>query len=191
MPPKVRILGISGSLRKGSTNTGLLRAAAMVRPPDTELEIATLHGIPPFNPDEELHPVEALRALKTKVRAADAILFAVPEYNFSVSGVLKNAIDAVSRPSSDNPWGGKPAAIIGASVGFAGTERAQLHLRQTFVTLDMHPLAQPEVHVTFNSQKFDADGNLTDPEARKQVAALLVALVAWTRRLRGESGQPP
>ena len=186
MSSTVKILGISGSLRKHSTNTGLLRAAAGVLPPDTELEIVTLHGVPPFNQDEELAPVDAVRSLKEKVRAADAILFAVPEYNYSVAGVLKNAIDYGSRPPSDNVWAGKPVAMVGASVGMMGTGRAQMHLRHSFVTLNMWPLAQPEVQVTFNSKKFDAQGDLTDPDVRDHVRALLVAFVAWTRLLRGE-----
>ncbi|HUZ79241.1 MAG TPA: NADPH-dependent FMN reductase [Thermoplasmata archaeon] len=190
MPSTVHILGISGSLRTHSTNTGLLRAAAGVLPPDTELEIVTLHGIPPYNQDEELAPVDAVRSFKSKVRAADAILFAVPEYNYSVAGVLKNAIDWASRPPTDNVWPDKPVAMIGASVGMMGTGRAQLHLRQSFVTLNMHPLSQPEVQVTFNSKKFDAQGNLTDSDAREHVRALLVAFVAWTRLLRGEPSAP-
>ncbi len=190
MPNIVKILGISGSLRKQSTNTGLLRAAAGELPPDTELEIVTLHGIPPFNPDDELDPVEPVRSFKAKVRAADALLFAVPEYNYSVSGVLKNAIDYGSRPPTDNVWTGKPVAMMGASVGMMGTGRAQLHLRQSFVTLNMHPLSQPEVQVTFNAKKFDADGNLTDPEVRARLRPLLAELVTWTRLLRGDSVRP-
>lgn len=190
MSTTVRILGISGSLRKHSTNTGLLRAAAGELPPGAELEILTLHGIPPFNQDEELKPVEAVRSFKEKVRAADAVLFAVPEYNYSVSGVLKNAIDHGSRPPTDNVWNDKPVAMIGASVGMSGTSRAQLHLRQSFVTLNMHPLSKPEVQVPFNSQKFDEQGNLIDPEVRERIRGLLIALVAWTRLLRGEGTLP-
>ncbi|MFZ0699100.1 MAG: NADPH-dependent FMN reductase [Thermoplasmata archaeon] len=187
MPSTVKILGISGSLRKASTNTGLLRAAARELPGDTEFEILTLHGIPPFNQDDELAPVEPVRTLKAKVRAADAILFAVAEYNYGVSGVLKNAIDYGSRPPTDNVWDGKPVAMMGASVGMMGTGRAQLHLRHSFVTLNMHPLSQPEVQVTFNSKKFDAQGNLTDPEVRAHLRPFLVAFVAWVRLLRGEA----
>jgi len=190
MSTSVKILGISGSLRKASTNTGLLRAAAAELPPDTELEIVTLHGIPPYNQDEELTPVDAVRSFKAKIRAADAILFAVPEYNYSVAGVLKNAIDWASRPPTDNVWQGKPVAMVGASVGMMGTGRAQLHLRQSFVTLNMRPLSQPEVQVAFHSKKFDAQGNLTDPDAREHVRVLLGAFAEWTRLLRGEPSAP-
>ena len=113
-----------------------------------------------------------------KVRAADAILIATPEYNYSMPGVLKNALDWGSRPYGDNAWDNKPVAIMGASPAMQGTSRAQYHMRQVFVYLNMHPLNQPELMVGTASDKFDATGLLTDPKARKKIAELLVALVA-------------
>ena len=114
------------------------------------------------------------------------MLFVTPEYNYSVPGVLKNAIDWVSRPYGDSAWSGKPAAVMGASVGALGTARAQYHLRQTLVFLDMPTLNQPEVMIGSAHKRFDESGALTDETSRKLVAQLLAALVALTRRLRGD-----
>ena len=124
--------------------------------------------------------------MKQKVRAADAILFVTPEYNYSIPGVLKNAIDWASRPYGDSAWEGKPVAMMGASIGMIGTARAQYHLRQSCVFLNMFPLNQPEVMIANASQKFDQQGNLTDQLTRDKIAELLQALVVWTRRLNME-----
>ena len=123
--------------------------------------------------------------MKTKVRAADAILFVTPEYNYSVPGVLKNAIDWASRPYGDSAWTGKPAAVMGASVGTLGTARAQYHLRQTFVFLNMHALNQPEVMISNAAERFDQQGNLTDEKTKGLIRQLLQGLIAWTDRLKG------
>jgi len=184
----VKILGISGSLRQTSHNTQLLRVAADLLPPGTELEIFDgLDEVPPFNEDDERAPPPRVVELKARVREADAILIATPEYNYSVPGVLKNAIDWASRPYGDNVWDGKPAALMGASPGSQGTARAQYHLRQSFVFLNMYPLNQPEVMISNASQRFDGQGHLTDEGLRTRIRQLLEALVAWTRRLRTES----
>src|SRR4030065_1261567 len=129
----ISILGFAGSLRKDSYNKSILRAAIEFLPKDTELEIFNLEGIPPFNQDIENQPPEKVREFKTKIRAADAILIATPEYNYSIPGVLKNAIDWASRPYGDNAFDGKPTAILGASIGMTGTGRAQDHLADTLV----------------------------------------------------------
>jgi chromate reductase len=121
--------------------------------------------------------------LKGKIREADAILIATPEYNYSIPGVLKNAIDWASRPYGDNAWDGKPVAIMGASVGATGTARAQYHLRQMFVFLNMHPVNKPEVMISSAAQRFDERGRLVDEMSRKLIGQLLEALVVWTRRL--------
>jgi chromate reductase, NAD(P)H dehydrogenase (quinone) len=186
MADKISILGFAGSLRKGSYNKALLRAALEMVPPDAQLETFDLQGIPPFSEEFEQQPVETLKLFKQKIRAADAILIATPEYNYSIPGVLKNAIDSASRPYGDNAWDGKPAAIMGASVGMLGTARAQYHLRQSMVFLNMYPLNRPEVMVPFAQNKVDGSGNLTDEETRKRIKALIEALVAWTRRLKGK-----
>jgi chromate reductase, NAD(P)H dehydrogenase (quinone) len=180
----VNILGFAGSLRKGSYNKALLRAAEELLPEETRLEIFDLEGIPPFNQELESRMPEKVKEFKAKIRAADAVLIATPEHNFSVPGVLKNAIDWASRPYPDNSFEGKPAAIMSASTGMLGGARAQYHLRQIFVFLDMHPLNKPEVFVTFASQKIDEQGRLTDETTRKVIKTLLEALVAWTKRLK-------
>jgi chromate reductase, NAD(P)H dehydrogenase (quinone) len=184
MNPPLTILGVCGSLRKGSFNRMALVAAQKLVPPDAKIEIADLHGIPPFNQDDEANPAAAVVEFKKRIRGADAILFATPEYNYGVPGVLKNAIDAASRPYGDSAWNGKPAAIISASGGVLGGARAQYHLRQSFIFLNMHPVNGPEVMIAKAQEKFDANGNLLDEPAKKLVAQLLQNLVDWTRRLK-------
>jgi chromate reductase len=142
MNKPIRILGIAGSLRQASYNRGALRAAAELVPEGAELEIFDLEGIPGFNQDEEQNPPEKVAELKRRIRESDAILFVTPEYNYSVPGVLKNAIDWASRPYGDSAWNGKPAAIMGASIGAIATARAQYHLRQMMVFLNMFPINQ-------------------------------------------------
>jgi chromate reductase len=180
----ISILGFAGSLRRGSYNKALLRAASELLPKGTKIEIFDLEGIPPLNQDFETTPPPIVKEFKAKIKAADAILIATPEYNYSFSGVLKNAIDWASRPHGDNSFEGKPAAIMSASIGMLGGARAQYHLRQSFVYLDMHPVNKPEVIVTFAPQKFDEKGNLTDETARKLIQELLENLVEWTLKLK-------
>ena len=181
---KISILGLAGSLRKGSYNKTLLRAAMEMVPADAELEIFDLEGLPPFNQDLENQPPEKVKEFKAKIRAADAILIATPEYNYSIPGVLKNAIDNASRPYGDNAFDGKSVAIMGASIGMLGTARAQYHLRQSLVFLNMYPLNQPEVMVPFAQEKIDQNGRVTDPKTREKIKELLEALVIWTRKLK-------
>jgi Predicted flavoprotein len=182
---QVRILGIPGSIRRNSYNKMLLRAASSLLPEGAIMEIyEDLHLIPPFNQDEERNPPEPVKELKRRIKEADALVFATPEYNYSVPGVLKNAIDWASRPYGDNSFDGKPAAIMSASIGMIGGARAQYHLRQMFVFLNMYPVNLPEVFVTFASQKFDSQGNLLDQDAKKFISMLLTNLVDWTRFLK-------
>lgn len=181
---KVKILGIAGSLRKGSFNKMLLKAALEVAPQEVELDIFDLEQIPPFNQDLENNPHQKVTELKEKVKGADGILIVTPEYNYSVPGVLKNAIDAASRPYGTNPFEGKPVAIMGASIGMLGTARAQYHLRQTLVFLNAFPLNQPEIMVPFAESKFDETGILTDETTREKVKELLAELVKWIRKLK-------
>jgi chromate reductase len=184
---EVRILGIAGSLRRGSYNRSALRAAASLLPEGASLEAFDLEGIPVFNQDLEDPLPARVAELKAGIRAADAVLICTPEYNYSIPGVLKNAIDWGSRPYGDNAWNGKPVAVMGASPGMAGTVRAQNHLRHCFVFLDMHPVNQPEVLIARAHERFDEQGNLTDAGTREIVGRLLAALVEWTRRLRGDA----
>ncbi len=184
MNKPVRILGIAGSLRRGSYNRAALRAATALVPENSVLEIFELDGIPGFNQDEEQNPPLKVVELKRRVREADAILFVTPEYNYSVPGVLKNAIDWASRPYGDNAWDGKPAAIMGASIGTIGTARAQYHLRQTFVFLNMYCMNRPEVMIGNAAQRFDESGNLKDEKTKELIRQLLENLVSWVERLR-------
>jgi chromate reductase len=185
MEKKFKILGFAGSLRKGSYNKALLRAALELVPEGVELETFDLEGIPLFNQDLENEPVEKVSEFKARIKAADAILIATPEYNYSIPGVLKNAIDCASRPYADNAFAHKPVAIMGASIGMIGTARAQYHLRQCFVFLSCFALNQPEVMVPFAQDKIDKDGKVIDQETRKLIRQLLESLVAWAKRLSG------
>jgi chromate reductase, NAD(P)H dehydrogenase (quinone) len=179
----VKVLGICGSLRKGSYNRAALRAASELLPDGMSLTAAEIADIPLYNEDVRQAgfppPVQRLREA---IAAADALLFATPEYNYSISGVLKNAIDWASRPP-DQPFNGKPVAITGATAGLWGTSRAQYHLRQSCVFLNMLPINKPEVLIAQAQNKFDAEGRLTDQTTRDLLAQLLVALRDWARRL--------
>lgn len=183
MNKPIRILGIAGSLRRESYNRGTLRAATELAPEGTTIEIFEIDGIPGFNQDDEQNPPEKVAELKRKIREADAILFVTPEYNYSVPGVLKNAIDWASRPYGDSAWNGKPAAIMGASIGAIATARAQYHLRQMMVFLNMFPVNQPEVMIGNCADKFDQQGNLTDETTKDIIRKLLENLVEWTHRI--------
>ncbi|MGO8991404.1 MAG: NADPH-dependent FMN reductase [bacterium] len=184
MNQKVHILGFAGSLRKQSYNKAILAVATETVPDDASLEVFDLEGIPPFNQDLELQPPDKVKEFKARIRAADAILIATPEYNYSIPGGLKNAIDWASRPYGDNAFDGKPVAVMGASIGTLGTARAQYDLRRSFVFLNMLPLNQPEVMVPFVQDKVDSKGRVTDENTRKRIKELLENLVAWTRRTK-------
>ena len=179
----VKILGIPGSLRKGSFNRKLVHVAQQLLQ-GASMDIFDINGIPPFSEDDEKNPPAKVTDFKAAIRRADAILFATPEYNYSIPGVLKNAIDWASRPYGDSAWLGKPAAIIGASIGRFGSARAQYHLRQVCVYLDMDVINQPEVMVGNASDMFDAQGKLTHESSRESLGELLQALVARTRLIR-------
>jgi chromate reductase len=177
------ILGIAGSLREGSYNRAALRAAQTLAPEGVTIETFDIKGLPGFSQDDETNPPAQVVELKQRIRDADAILFVTPEYNYSVPGVLKNAIDWASRPYGDSAWTRKPVAIMGASVGTLGTARAQYHLRQMFVFLNMFAVNQPEVMISQAHKHFDAEGNLTDDTAKKLISQLLEALVMLTKQL--------
>ena len=183
MSKSIAILGFAGSLRKDSYNKALLRAAMELMPKDASLEIFDLEGIPPFNQDLENRMPEKVREFKAKIKAANAILIATPEHNYSIPGVLKNAIDWASRPPGDNSFEEKPVAIMSASPGTFGGARAQYHLRQVLVSLNMHAINRPEVIVASVDEKIDEKGNLTDDKTRKKIMRLLENLVDWTKKL--------
>ncbi len=180
----IRIFGFAGSLRSGSYNKALLRAALELVPDDAELETFDLEGIVPFNQDHDKDPPAKVREFKAGIRAADAILIATPEYNYSIPGVLKNAIDWASRPYLENAFDGKPLGLMSASPGMIGGARAQYDLRRSCVFLNMYPLNRPEVIVPYCEDKIDQSGRVTDGHTREKIRQLLQALVTWTRRLR-------
>jgi chromate reductase len=180
----VRILGISGSLRSGSVNTATLRAAQELAPAGMTIDRFDIASIPLYNEDVRQQgfpaPVEDLRA---RIKAADGLLIVTPEYNYSIPGVLKNAIDWASRPP-EQPFDGKPIGVMGASGGIFGTGRAQYHLRQCFVFLNGLVMNRPEVMIPTAHAKFDANGALTDQPSRDFIAAHLVAFKAWVLRMK-------
>jgi len=185
MSKSLNILGFAGSLRKNSYNKALLHAALELLPTGAKLEIFDLKGIPPFNQDLERQPPSKVKEFKARIKAADALLIATPEYNYSVPGVLKNAVDWASRPYGDNAFEGKPVAIMSASIGMIGGARAQYHLRQSFVYLNMYPVNKPEVIVTYAPDKIDENGRLRDENTRKLIRELIESLISWTLNLKG------
>jgi chromate reductase len=183
----LRILGISGSLRRGSYNSAALRAAQELAPQGMSIDVFDIAPIPLYNEDVRQQgfpaPVEELRR---RLKEADGVLLVTPEYNYSIPGVLKNAIDWASRPP-EQPFDGKPIAIMGASPSALGTGRAQYHLRQCFVFLNGLVLNRPEVMIAQAQNRFDAEGKLTDQPTRDIIGALLTSFAAWVRRMRARS----
>ena len=187
MNKPINILGIAGSLRRQSYNRSALRAAKQLAPEGVTVNIFEIDGIPGFNEDDEKNPPAKVVELKKQIRAADALLIVTPEYNYFVPGVLKNAIDWASRPYGDSAWSGKPAAIMGASIGTIGTARAQYHLRQIFVFLNIFPINQPELMIGNAAERFDPQGNLTDEKTKEYIRELLQSLAEWTNKLSAQS----
>lgn len=181
---KLRILGISGSGRKRSYNTALLETAKELAPSNMVLEIYDVSDFPLYNQDLESRMPEQVKEFKRKIRDADAILIATPEHNYTITAVLKNAIEWGNRPPNDASWNEKPAAIMSASSGPRGGARAQLHLRQIMVDLNMHPINRPLLLVANADEKFDANMKLTDPQIRETLRNLLIRLEEWTSRIQ-------
>jgi chromate reductase, NAD(P)H dehydrogenase (quinone) len=175
------VLAFAGSLRRASYNRALLAAARDLAPAGMAIELYDLAALPMYNEDLEVDPPAAARDLRGQVRAADALLFATPEYNYSISGVLKNAIDWGSQPMGANVWDGKPAGILGVSVSSIGTARAQLHLRQCLSCLNVAVMPTPELLIGRAAEKFDAAG-LVDEATRGSFREFLAAFDRWTRR---------
>ena len=178
----IKVLGISGSLRKGSYNTALLRAAQQLVPEGVEIEIFDLKGIPLYDGDLEADgDPESVVELKDRIRQSDAVLFVTPEYNHGTSGVLKNAIDWASRDRGEGSLWDKPVAMMGAG-GMSGTSRAQLQLQITLAETGAHVMSKPGVLVASAWGKFDSDGRLIDDDTRNIVKAHMDALKAWISR---------
>jgi chromate reductase, NAD(P)H dehydrogenase (quinone) len=184
------VLGIAGSLRRGSYNRGLIRAAVELAPAGTTVVTHDLGDLPLYNADVEAQgDPQPVARLKQAIAAADALLIATPEYNHCVPGVLKNAIDWASRPPRNSVLTGKPVGVMGASTGGGGTARAQAHLRDGLAYTNGLVLPLPEVLVSRAGERFDAESNLTDAETREEVRDLLKALAAWVRRLQTSAGE--
>ncbi len=182
----IHVFAVAGSLRRASLNRALLRAAVELAPEGMTFDVyEDLGSLPPYNEDVRAQGLPAtVVELVARIARADAILFATPEYNYSVPGVLKNAIDWASR-GKPQPFAGQACAIMGANPAALGAVRAQYHLRQICVYLDMHPVNKPEVFLTFATEKFDPEGKLTDAPTREVVGLLMSALAAHGRRLKG------
>jgi chromate reductase len=179
----MKIIAISGALRKASTNTGLLRALSEMAPAGVDIEVATLHGIPLYDGDIEQASgkPQSVKDLASRIRAADGVIFATPEYNFSVPGVLKNATDWLSRGSAFLKW--KRTGIVGAGAGFFhGTGRSQYHFRQNLQALQAIVMPKPEIFVNHNEEKFDVEGNLIDAETKQHLAKWLEAFIEWVEK---------
>jgi chromate reductase len=179
-----KVLAISGSLRKNSTNTFALKALQKIAPADIKIEIADISDVPMYNGDlHELGEPKAVTELKLKIRQADAVVIATPEYNFSVPAALKNVLDWASRPP-EPPFNEKPVAILGVSPGPVGTARAQYHLRQVLVFMNTFTLNKPEVFINHSAQKFNASGELTDETTQKFLLDQLLALKTLAFRVK-------
>jgi chromate reductase len=185
---KIQVLGIAGSLRKGSYNRALLQAARELAPESMQIHIfdnTTLENIPAYNDDiRQKGEPETVEILKKEILFADALLFAIPEYNASMSGVLKNAIDWASRPHDKSPLEGKPVAMMGASTGRGGTKEAQMEFRQVCTSTKMLALDKPQVLITHADEKFDSRGHLIDEDSRRLIAKLTEALLEWTGKVQ-------
>lgn len=178
----VALLGISGSLRKASLNRALLDAVREALPPGAHMTVFDDLDFPIFNSD--LDDPAGVVQLKAAIAGADGVVFAVPEYNYSIPGGLKNALDWVSRPPDRSPMRGKPIGLVGAASGMSGTIRAQTHMRQMLLYSDSPCLSQPEVLIPRAHERFDVEGHLTDPSTRTLLESFGVAMVAFVQRHR-------
>ena len=170
----MNIVAMSGSLRKGSYNTMLVRALSKLAPAGMKIEIVDIRNLPIYNQDdEETFPAMA-QELKDKIEKADGVIIATPEYNRSIPGVLKNAIDWASRPWGKNSFAGKPVLTMGVSVGKIGTAVAQSHLRQVMLYLDTDVIGQPELYLT--NEIFDVEGNIVDASTKELLRKALAVL---------------
>lgn len=181
--PTRNVAIVVGSLRKDSFTRKIAREIVALAPPSLRLELVEIGGLPLYNQDEDgASPPPAWSAFRERIRGADAVLFATPEYNRSVPGVLKNAIDVGSRPYGQSAWAGKPAAVVSVSPGAIGGFGANHHLRQSLVFLDMPVMQQPEAYVGGVTALLDAEGRLTNPGTRDFLKKFAEAFAAWIER---------
>ena len=182
MPTPRKVAVIVGSLRKESLNRKLANAMIAMAPDSLKLEIEEIGNLPLFNQDDEADPPQVIRDFKQRIKAADAVLFVTPEYNRSVPGVLKNAIDVGSRPYGQSAWDGKPGAVISVSPGAVGGFGANHHLRQSMVFLNVPTMQQPEAYIGNASKLFDDQGNIANDSTRDFVDKFLQAYAQWVER---------
>src|SRR5688572_28160486 len=180
MPYQIAV--VVGSLRRDSYNSQLADALVQLAPADLSFERLRIDDLPLYNQDDDPHPAEAVTRLKREITAAHGVLFVTPEYNRSIPGVLKNAIDHASRPYGQSAWAGKPAGVIGASVGAISTAVAQLHLRTILAYLDMPTLGQPEAYLQVKDGFFDEAGNIANAETKKFLHAWMDKYAMWVKR---------
>ncbi len=178
-----RIGTVIGSLRRDSYNRRLAHALTKLAPPSFAFQDLRIDDLPLYNQDDDVNQADPVQRLKQELAAVHAVIFVTPEYNRSVPGVLKNAIDHASRPYGASAWKGKPAGVLGASVGAPGTSMAQQHLRNTLAYLDMPTLGQPEVFLQIKEGFFDQNGDVANPDTRRFLQGWMDAYVAWVKKL--------
>lgn len=181
----IPIAVVVGSLRRDSFNRRLATAVVKLAPPEFSFRQVKIDDLPLYNQDDDANPAEPVRRLKAEIKAARGLLFVTPEYNRSMPGVLKNAIDHASRPYGQSVWGGKPAGVLGVSIGAIGTAVAQQHLRTTLAYLDVPTLGQPEAFIQAKEGLFDASGNI-GPDSRKFLQGWMDRYVAWVKKVLAE-----
>ena len=182
MPQTRNVAVLVGSLRKGSYNRKMAQALARLAPEDLKLEVVEIGQLPHYNQDDDANPPAASAAFKQRIAEADAVLFVTPEYNRSVPGVLKNAIDIASRPYGKSAWSGKPAAVMTVSPGAIGGFGANHHLRQSLVFLDMPAMPQPEAYIGGASDMFDESGGFKKPETKQFAEKFMAAFASWVEK---------
>jgi chromate reductase len=178
---KYQIAVVVGSLRKDSFNRKLANAIVKFAPPEFSFKQVQISDLPLYNQDNDANQAESVKRLKNEIKGAQGILFVTPEYNRSIPGVLKNAIDHASRPYGQNVWADKPAAILGASIGVIGTAMAQQHLRNVLAFLDVPTLCQPEVFIHAKDRLFDEAGNI-GADSRQFLQNWMDQYIAWVKK---------
>jgi chromate reductase len=178
---QLKIAVLVGSLRRESFNRKLANGLIKLAPSELAFDHVEIGDLPPYNQDDDAHPAEPVKRLKSQITAADGVLFVTPEYNRSIPGVLKNAIDHASRPYGQSVWAGKPAGVVGVSVGAAGTAMAQQHLRNVLAYLDMPTLGQPEAFIQAKDGLFEPDGSI-GPASRQFLQGWMERFVVWVRQ---------
>jgi chromate reductase len=178
-----RIAVVVGSLRRDSFNRRLAKAVVKLAPAEFSFQELQIGDLPLYNQDDDTNQAEPVKRLKREIAAAQGLLFVTPEYNRSIPGVLKNAIDHASRPYGQNAWAGKPAGVLGASIGAPGASMAQQHLRNVLAYLDVPALCQPEAYIHVKDGLFDEDGNIANDDSKKFLQRWTDQFAAWVKKI--------